>query len=465
MLRAGERVHLVGIGGAGMSAIAKVLLEMGCRVSGSDIELTDATNRLAELGAVVHQGHRAEQIEDVHRVVVSTATAANNPEVEAARQRGLPIQHRSEILAALLNDRDGIAVTGAYGKTTITAMIAWILVQGGLSPTYLIGGELPGLGRAAFGPGRFVVAEADESDRSFLRYRPHLAVVTSIEADLLQYYDDDLNRMIQAFREFLENVKPGGQAILGVDDPRVAQIAPTLRCRVLSYGLSPGAELTARQIALQESMTRFEAWRGEERLGQAQLMIPGRYNVQNALAAIGVGLEAGLPFEQIAEGLAAFRGPRRRFEVVGEVNGILVVDDYAHMPSKIKASIRAAREGWRRRVVAVFQPHRYIRTYYLMDDLATAFSDADVIVLTDIYAPPPDQPIEGVTGRRLADAVARHERGRVHFCEDWPDAVDCLMGIVRPGDVVLTMGAGNIGKAAHELVRRLRPAEAEAGGA
>ncbi|HEX6971379.1 MAG TPA: Mur ligase family protein, partial [Limnochordia bacterium] len=336
--------------------------------------------------------------------------------------------------------------------------------QGGLAPTYLIGGELPGLGTAAFGAGAYAVAEADESDRSFLRYHPRIAVITGIEPDHLEYYGGEFSRMVDAFRAFLGHVKPDGRAFLGIDDPHVRALAAQAACPICTYGFDPAAELRATGVVLHEHRTRFEVWRKSERLGEARLIVPGRHNVQNALAAIGVGLEVGLRFDQIVEALAGFRGPKRRFEVVGEVAGIMIVDDYAHIPAKIRAAIRAAREGWGRRVIAVFQPHRYTRTYYLLDALAASFSEADLIVLTEIYAPPPERPIEGVSGQQLAEAVARREPGRVHFCPSWQAAVETLLQEVRPGDVVLTMGAGDIGKAAYELYQRLQAGAVRAGG-
>lgn len=456
MVAPGDHVHFVAIGGAGMSAIARVLLQMGCRVSGSDVELTDVTDNLAALGATIYPGHRAEQVDGADLVVYSTATADQNPEVEAARKLGIPTWHRSEMLAELLNHGRGIAVAGSNGKTTVTAMLAWALVHSGLDPTYLIGGDVPGLGASSWGTGQYLVAETDESDRSFLRYRPAVAIVTSIEPDHLEYYDGQFERMVDAFEQFLRNLKADGLAILGVDDSRVAQLADRVNCRQLTYGIHRG-ELRATEIRQAGFQTHFTVRRGSQALGPMALKVPGRYNVQNALAATGAALEAGAPFGAIAEALANFGGARRRFQVLGEAGGVMVVDDYAHNPAKVKAVINAVREGWpNRRVIAVFQPHRYSRTHYLIHEFAAAFSQAHRIILTDVYAPPPEKPIEGATGQRLFELTREREGDRVVYCPDFSQVIETAAALAQPGDIILTMGAGNIWRAAREILVRLR---------
>lgn len=452
-----DRVHMVGIGGAGMAAIARVLLEMGTQVSGSDLVASEATEVLSALGARVYIGHRSDHVADADVVVFSTAIGPDNPELAAARAAGIPMLHRSDMLAEIMNVRRGIAVAGAHGKTTITSMLAWVLHQSNREPTFVIGGELPGLGGARYGMGQEVVAEADESDGSFLRYRPDIAIVTSVEADHLEHYGGSLSRLVHTFRQFLGNVHTEGLAVLCADDPWLPEIGKDLTCRVLWYGAKPHSDYQVSHIRHNGSCTFYEVTERGRSLGEFSLMTPGRHNVLNSLAAIAVCRNLGLEPVEISSHLATFPGARRRFEVVAERAGVMIVDDYAHHPSEIRASLRAARTGWPdRRLLAVFQPHRYTRTHYLMNDFAQAFNDAHCVVITEVYSPPPEQPIAGVTGDRLAELIRQHiPHVPVSFVPERADLTEHLAGLVRPGDIVLTMGAGDIWRTARELAFRL----------
>ncbi|MGE5507224.1 MAG: UDP-N-acetylmuramate--L-alanine ligase, partial [Chitinophagales bacterium] len=387
-----------------------------------------------------------------------TAIAEANPELVAAREQGIPVVHRADMLAALLNERYGIAVAGAHGKTTVTSMISLVLERAGLDPTVVIGGELNDIGGSAkYGRGAYLVAEADESDRSFLRYKPRIAVVTTIEADHLEYYDGTLAKMVATFEEFLGHLPPNGLAVLGVDDARVAELKGRLPHRTTTYALSGEADYTAEGIELAERGSSFTVLHRGKRLGRMSMVVPGRHNVANALATLAVAAEVGIPFETVAEHLATFHGAKRRFQFVGEEGGITVVDDYAHHPTEIQATLRAAREGWpSRRIVAVFQPHRYTRTHFLMEEFGKAFGYADQVILARIYSPPPEKPIPGVTAERLARLIEQNENRQVALIEDNRDIVNFLARTVKPGDMVITMGAGDVWMVAEDLVGRLR---------
>lgn len=458
-------VHMIGIGGSGMSPIAKVLLEMGHRVSGSDLKGSSTTLNLEALGARIELGHRPENVRGADLVVVSTAIAETNPELQAARDQNIPVVHRSDMLAALMNERCGIAVAGAHGKTTVTSMIALVLERAGLDPTVVIGGELNDIGGSAkYGRGAYLVAEADESDRSFLRYRPKIAVVTTIEADHLEYYDGTLAKMVATFEEFLHSLPPEGLAVLGVDDPRVRELRARLPRRAVTYALQVEADYSAQNIRLAERGSEFEVRHRGALLGRVSLVVPGRHNVANALATLAVAAEVGIPFETVRQHLASFHGAKRRFQFIGEERGVMVVDDYAHHPTEIQATLRAAREGWpHRRIVAVFQPHRYTRTHFLMEEFGKAFTCADAVVLARIYSPPPDKPIPGVTAERLARLIEANEGRPVALIEDNRDIVNYLARVVKPGDMVITMGAGDVWMVAEELVSRLRQERVPAG--
>jgi UDP-N-acetylmuramate--alanine ligase len=449
-------VHFIGIGGIGMSGIAELLANLGYVVSGSDEKRSAVTERLARMGIGVAYGHDAVHVGDADVVVVSTAVRPSNAEVQEAARRQIPVIPRAEMLAELMRLRFSIAVAGSHGKTTTTSMIALVLERAGLDPTAVIGGRLSAFGsNARLGRGELMVAEADESDRSFLKLFPTIAVMTNIDHEHLENYGgfDDLQ---QAFVDFANKVPFYGGVVACVDDPNLAAVVPRMTRRVTTYGLDADADISATDIVLGPLDVRASVIRRSgsgQGLGHVALNVPGRHNLQNALAAIAVGLELGLPFERIAAGLAEFRGVERRFEVRGEPNGILVVDDYGHHPTEIAAVLAAARSLGRRIVVA-FQPHRYTRTAALLDAFGPALAGADYIVLTDIYSAGED-PIEGVTIDALAEAVRRDAGRPVDIARRVDDVAPLLARLARPGDVVLTLGAGSIGSVAAKLIEAL----------
>ncbi|MFC4078396.1 UDP-N-acetylmuramate--L-alanine ligase [Salinithrix halophila] len=448
----GEHVHFVGIGGYGMSAIARVLLEMGHRVTGSDVAVNKLTESLEVRGAEIHLGHDASLIDGADRVVYSSSIPKGNVELKAAEAQGIPVLHRSQMLAALLNDKKGIAVAGAHGKTTTSSMIAQTLEENEADPTYVIGGEVVGLGsNAKAGQSEYVVAEADESDGTFLEYYPHIAIVTNIEPDHLENYDGDFENLKKAYQQFLRQVKKDGVAVLGWDDGYLREIAGESDAQVITYALDRPADYTAVDIRQRFNETRFTVKRGEEILGDVMIQVPGRHNVANALATVVACLEAGLSFEQIVEGLARFQGAKRRFQVIGEADDILVVDDYAHHPTEIRTTINGLK-AMERRIVAVFQPQRYSRTHLLMEEFSRAFGEADQLVITSIYSPPGEAPIEGVTSERLVEMVKVNSNPHTVFRNTKEDVEAYLIEQVRPGDLVITMGAGDIWRVAHNLV-------------
>ena len=449
MLGKTRRVHFIGIGGIGMSGIAELLANLGYAVSGSDEKTSPVTDRLEGLGIRVAQGHSAANVGDADVVVMSSAVRASNPEVREAERRQIPVIPRAEMLAELMRLRFSIAVAGSHGKTTTTSMIALVLERAGLDPTAVIGGRLSAFGsNARLGRGELMVAEADESDRSFLKLFPTIAVMTNIDHEHLENYGgfDDLQ---QAFVDFANKVPFYGGVIACVNDPNLAAVLPRITRRVTTYALDAAADISASQIELGP----FSARATVARYGELVLNVPGRHNLQNALAAVAVGLELGLPFERIAAGLAEFRGAERRFEVKGEPNGILVVDDYGHHPTEIAAVIAAAKT-LNRRIVIAFQPHRYTRTAALMTAFGPSLAGADYIVLTDIYSAGED-PMPGVTIDALAAEVRRSTKVPVDVVRMVDDVAPALAKVARRGDLVLTLGAGSIGSVAAKLVNAL----------
>lgn len=370
-----------------MSAIARVMLEMGYTVTGSDVAAQELTEKLAAKGAKIYIGHTAEQVHGADLVVYSTALPQDNVERVEAQEQGIPILHRSQMLARLLNERSGIAVAGTHGKTTTSSMIALVMESCGADPTYIIGGELMDVGtNAKAGQGKFVVAEADESDGSFLQYHPWIGVVTNIEADHLENYGGDFGRLKEAYVQFLNQIKPGGRAVVCGDDRNVQELMPSLSCGMITYGIETDCDYSAHDIELGDRCVTFKMRRGSEELGTVELSVPGRHNAYNAMATIIVCLEAGIPFADITEALQKFHGAKRRFQVLGEMDGILIIDDYAHHPTEIQATIAAAKATGKR-IIAVFQPQRYTRTFFLLDAFSRAFGDADEVIITDIYSP------------------------------------------------------------------------------
>jgi UDP-N-acetylmuramate--alanine ligase len=450
-----EKIHFVGIGGIGMSGIAEVLLNLGYKVSGSDLRQSDTTERLASLGGEIFIGHARENLLNVDVVVTSTAVRADNPEVLAAQERMIPVIPRAEMLAELMRMKYGIAIAGTHGKTTTTSMVATVLAHGGIDPTIVIGGKLNTLGtNAKLGQGKFLVAEADESDGSFMKLSPTIAVVTNIDADHLDFYSG-IEEIKDTFVDFINKVPFYGMAVLCLDDRNVAEVIPRVKKRFVTYGLSSQADIRATHIRLAGNSTSFVAHYKGYRMGEVSFRMPGAHNVLNALACIAVAMELDVPFAQIQEGFAQFGGVGRRFQIKGEVNGIMVVDDYGHHPAEIRATLAAGKNGWpERRLVVAFQPHRYTRTRELFDDFVTAFYDADVLVVTDIYAAS-EKPIEGVTAEAMANAIRKHGQKDVTYVADREMIADHLLQVLQPGDIVLTLGAGNIWQAGEALLERL----------
>jgi UDP-N-acetylmuramate--alanine ligase len=456
-----QQVHFVGIGGAGMSGIAEVLLTLGYQVTGSDARRNEAVERLERLGAKLFTGHAAGHVEGAQVVVYSSAVARDNPELQAARQRGIPVIPRAEMLAELMRVKSGIAIAGTHGKTTTTSMVGAVLAEAGFDPTIVVGGRVTALGaNARLGQGEFLVAEADESDGSFLKLTPTIAVVTTIDAEHLDYYRD-LTAIRETFLQFINKVPFYGVAVLCADQPEIQALLPRVEKRVITYGRENAADLVAAGVRLQGLTARFEVLQRGEALGELTLQVPGVHNVANALAATAVGLDLEVPFSVIQQALGGFTGVQRRFQVKGEAGGILVVDDYGHHPAEIRATLAAARRGFDRRLVVAFQPHRYTRTLHLHADFLTAFGDADVLVLTDIY-PAGEAPIPGVHAETLAQGIAAGTTREVRYVSDRGELVELLLRITRPGDLIVTLGAGDIGGVADQVLARLAAAPSAA---
>jgi len=457
-----RRIHFVGAGGAGMGGIAEVLHNLGYSVSGSDLRENAVTRRLNRLGVKVWAGHDARHVEDSDAVVVSSAVGADNPEVAAARQRRIPVVPRAEMLAELMRFRYGIGVAGTHGKTTTTSLIASLLAEGGLDPTFVIGGQLNSAGsHARLGDGHYLVAEADESDASFLYLQPSLAVVTNIDADHLSTYEGDFERLRQTFIEFLHHLPFYGLAVLCLDDPAIRNVLPEVTRPVITYGFEEEADVRAANLRQEGVRTHFTVRRpGHERVLPITLNLPGRHNVLNALAAIAVATELGVSDAAIQRVLAGFEGIGRRFQMTGEVQTpagrVLLIDDYAHHPREIAPTLAAVRAGWPgRRLVVAFQPHRYTRTHDLFDDFTQVLSGVDALILSEIY-PAGESPISGADGRALCRGI--RARGHVDpvFLDNIADLPAVLQDILQDGDVLLTMGAGDIGAVAARLADELR---------
>ncbi|MCH9695062.1 MAG: UDP-N-acetylmuramate--L-alanine ligase [Gammaproteobacteria bacterium] len=454
-------VHFVGIGGSGMSGIAEVMLSLGYAVQGSDLKKNKQTKRLEKQGATVFIGHASDHIRDADAVVVSSAVDETNPEVAAAREQLMPVVSRAEMLAELMRFRYSIAVAGTHGKTTTTSLVASVLAEGGLDPTFVIGGRLKSAdANARLGQGDYLVAEADESDASFVHLKPMLAVVTNIDADHMSTYDGDIEKLKGGFIEFLHNLPFYGLAVVCTDDAGVNSVLGEIGRSVTTYGTNDEADVRAVNIEFSEARTEFDVVRtGSDETLHVTLQLPGMHNVRNALAAIAVADEVQIGAQSVVKALQEFEGIDRRFQKMGEVQtatgSVLLVDDYGHHPTEIAATLSAAKSGWpEKRIVLVFQPHRYSRTRDLMDDFASVLSDADVLVLLDVYAAG-EEPIAGADGRAMARAV--RSRGAVEpvFVESLDELQPVLQDLLADGDLVLTMGAGDIGAYAAELPQLL----------
>jgi UDP-N-acetylmuramate--alanine ligase len=454
MISPGARVHFVGIGGAGMSALAEILLSRGHVVSGSDIRESGATNRLRRLGGLVHVGHRSEQLAAADVVVYSRAITDDNDEVREARRRGLPILHRAEVLADVMHKGQGIAVVGTHGKTTTTAMLARMLVRTGYDPTALIGGYVAELdGNARVGGGPWIVAEVDESDGSLVHVRPHGAVLTSLDSTDHRDFYTSQDHLSETFVRFLQGVPDAGFIAACIDHSSVRALHATLARPITTFGFDDAAVVKGALRSFEGHRTRAMVWINDQPVGELRLEVPGRHNVSNALGAIAAAWHIGVPIDRALDALTDFRGVSRRFEVHGEAAGVLVVDDYAHNPVKVAAVLKAAREGWpQHRVIALFQPHRFSRTQTTHAEFAHAFDDADEVVITEIYAAD-EAPIPGVTAKLIIDAIVPHRP--VHFRRTTAEALDLVAEIAKPGSIVLTLGAGDIGRAGDLLLERL----------
>ncbi len=452
--RHGTCIHFVGIGGIGMSGIAEVLLTLGYQVSGTDLKESDTTRRLASLGAQVRYGHKAEHLHGCDVVVISSAVRASNPEVMAARERGVPVIPRAEMLAELMRLKYGIAIAGSHGKTTTTSLIATVLRHAGLDPTAVIGGKLPQLGsNARLGQGDILVAEADESDGSFMKLAPAVAVVTNIDPEHMDHYKT-LDALKHAFVEFCNRVPFYGLNVLCLDHPNVQALVPFLEKRCVTYGSSHAADYRIEGITLDGYATRFRAFRRDHDLGEFTVQMVGAHNAMNALAVIAVAEELDIPLDTVRSALAGFEGVQRRFTVKGEAGGVTVVDDYGHHPAEVRATLAGARRAFGRRLIVAFQPHRYTRTHDLLDDFVSAFNDADLLFLTNIYAAG-EEPIPGVTGPALAEAVRAHGHPDVTYVDKRVDLPAALLPRLQPGDLVVTLGAGDITQVGPDLLALL----------
>jgi UDP-N-acetylmuramate--alanine ligase len=456
MLHKKHKIHFVGIGGIGMSGIAEVLLNQGYAVSGSDLHDTEVTARLRQLGARVFIGHQEENLAlDPSVVVASTAVKYSNPEVLEARRRQIPVIPRAEMLAELMRLKYGIAVAGSHGKTTTTSMIAHVLSAAGLDPTMVIGGRLRSLGsNAKMGQGEFLVAEADESDGSFLLLAPTIAVVTNIDREHMDFYQS-MERLNETFLNFINKVPFYGLAVVCVDNANVQALLPKVKKRCATYGLSADADFSAQDIAMSGAGVEFGVSHLGQSLGRLNLRLLGRHSATNALAVVAVAQELEIPFARVAEALSGFTGIHRRFELKGEPNGIMVIDDYGHHPAEIRATVGAIRDSWKRPLTVIFQPHRYTRTQDLFDEFVSAFDGADRLILTEIY-PAGEDPIAGVSSDALYQAIKKKARLEVEHIREKEEIVDRLMPHLAPGDIVLTMGAGDIYKLGDALVAALQ---------
>ncbi|MCG0274722.1 MAG: UDP-N-acetylmuramate--L-alanine ligase [Thermosediminibacteraceae bacterium] len=451
-----KRIHFIGIGGAGMSGIAKIVKELGYDVSGSDLKYSESLDRLKKMGAKVFIGHNAENVKGADLVVVSSAIPPNNPEYVQAIKENIPVMHRADVLSLLMSQKKGIAVTGAHGKTTTTSMISLVLEKSGMDPTVVIGGELNDIGgNATLGKGDYMVAEADESDGSFLKLNPYIAVVTNIENDHLDYYKN-MDVMKEAYRSFVTGIKKDGFALLCTDNEHVRDIMKGINVNYFTYGINYPADYMPKNISTNVNgvCSKFEVYYKDELLGDLELNVPGMHNIYNATAAVAVGHRLGLNIEDIANALKVFRGVKRRFQIIGDVGGVKVIDDYAHHPTEIKATLRAARLLNPKKLFAIFQPHRYTRTKILAEEFGNAFDDADEVIVTRIFSAG-EEPIDGVSSMLIVEALKRKGK-KVIYIDDKGEIPDYIVQKASRGDFVFTIGAGDIYTVAYDTVRKLK---------
>ena len=449
-----KKVHFVGIGGIGMSGIAEILIDQGFEVSGSDRSLTEVTNHLEELGAEVFEGHSPDNLKDADVLVYSSAVTTDNPEVVAAIEKNIPIIKRSEMLAETMRMKYGIGIAGTHGKTTTTSMVGLTLTEGGIDPTIIVGGKLSGLGgtNARLGNGEFIVVEADEFDRTFLKLTPVIAVLTTLESEHLDTYKD-LDDIKSAFIEFANKVPFYGFVVLCLDEPALQDIIPQINKKILTYGVTAQADIRAVDITHNEFSSAYTVkYKGKE-LGEIQLKVPGLYNVKNSLVAVTIAKELGVEFKVIKKALEKFSGVYRRFEIKYDKE-VLVVDDYAHHPTETTATLAGIRAGWDRRLVVVFQPHLYSRTRDFYQEFGRSFLNSDVFVCTDVY-PAREEPIEGVTGKLISNITQKFGHKNVHYVPDKNNVPEFVLNIIKDDDIVVTMGAGDIWKYGNKLVELL----------
>ena len=447
-----QRIHFIGIGGSGMSGIAEVLINQNYDVSGSDQSQSSVTDHLESLGAEIHFNHNAQNVHGKHVVVVSSAICSNNPEVKAAREEMIPVIPRAEMLAELMRMKYGIAIAGTHGKTTTTSLVATVLAGGHLDPTIIVGGKLKNMGgHAKLGQSKFLVAEADESDGSFLKLSPTLAVVTTLDEEHMDYYNN-MQNMKSAFLDFLNSVPFYGTAILCLDDPNLQSLLPKIEKRTITYGLKTQADYTAREISVSELKTNFTVFYQGKKLGEISSSSLGNHNICNTLAAVAVGMELNIDFSTIAAALKVFSGVQRRFEILHQSDSLIIVDDYGHHPAEIQTTLSTVKKVWpNRRLVVVFQPHRFSRTQHLMESFYSSFNDADQLFLLDIYGAG-EKPIEGIHSQKMAQGIREFGHKNVDYIEKVDILVPHLQNSLQSGDVILTLGAGNIGELAHKLV-------------
>ena len=453
-----QHIHMIGIGGIGMSGIAEILLQKGYKVTGSDARLSETTERLEKMGATVYEGHQPEQIDGADVVVYTSAVkATENVETREALDRKIPVIKRAEMLAELMRMKYGIGIAGTHGKTTTTTIAGLVVQEGNFDPTIVVGGRVHSFEEtnAVVGTGDIIIVEADEYDRTFLRLSPSLAVITNIDLEHLDIYDDEED-LKKAFIEFANKVPFYGAVIVCLDDPLVRSIIPHIERRVITYGKTPQASLRAVDIETDGFESSFTVLHNQDIWGEVTIEAPGEHNVKNALAAIATGLELQMQKEDIIKGISNFEGVFRRFQKKDEHNDIMVIDDYAHHPTEVKATLEAARNGWpKRRLVAVFQPHLYSRTQQLYQEFGISFFDSDVAVITDIY-PAREEPIEGVTGALISDTAKEYGHQNMHYVQDKNELANRLLEITRPGDIVITMGAGDIYKYGEDFINKLK---------